>query len=129
MGLTPTLRATRVAMRRTWARVQVVWGGAIEQHGRICERTCAVGKLSRTWTSGFASLLVGGHRSSLFFFQRGHFPSRTPSCALLSAYRALLPPHRDLRGTAIPLLGSIAEAFLAKTAIISTTRIASNRGF
>lgn len=99
MGLTPTLRATRVAMRRTWARVQVVWGGAIEQHGRICERTCAVGKLSRTWTSGFASLLVGGHRSSLLFPREAISQAARP--AVRSCRHIERCSHRDLCGTAI----------------------------
>ena len=93
MGLTPTLRATRVAMRRTWARVWVVWGDATEQQGRVCERTCAVGKLSRIWTSGFASLLVVGEgpsQLSAFFSERPFPKPHAQLCALVGISSAAL---------------------------------------
>ena len=70
--------------------------------------------------------VVGGGSSqlSVFFFREAIFQAARP--AVRSCRHIERCSHRDLRGTAIPPLGPIAEASMA---IISTTRIASNRGF
>ena len=71
----------------------------------------------------------GGVIAALCFFFSREAISQAACPAVRSCRHIERCSHRDLRGTAIPPLRPIATASLAKTAIVSTARIASNRGF